>query len=302
MNKKFISVALLSAGLVFASSCGEEESKESGKQEQAQVKPDTDSGEDTEITEAEMLEGEESMEEEIQLPTALQVAQMMNKEGLTYSEGLTHDPEKAGEYTSEVSKKLNFGIYSADLAYAVMNEKFSEAQAYMGVIRQLGSETGLAKIFDSEDLLQSFEENMEDRQGMMDVLVDINWRTEEIFDEDPEAKKESTVYFSGAWIEGMYIGSQLLEESGNEDLGTTIVEQMNVLNSVIKGLDQIDEPGLDKLKADLKDLKATYDSLESVKSSVDSETGTYENPVLTQEELHELTVKIEALRTEIVNG
>ncbi len=302
MNKKFISIALLSAGLIFATSCGEEKSEDSEKQEQAQVKPDADSGEDTEISESEMLEGEESEEEEIQLPTALQVAQMMNKEGLTYSEGLTHDPEKADDYTSEVSKKLNFGIYSADLAYAVMNEKFSEAQAYMGVIRKLGSETGLAQIFDSEDLLQSFEENMEDRQGMMDVLVDINWRTEEIFDEDPEAKKESTVYFSGAWIEGMYIGSQLLEESGNEDLGTTIVEQMNVLNSVMKGLDQIDEAGLDKLKASLKDLRATYDSLESVKASADSETGTYENPTLTAEELHQLTVKIEEMRTNIVNG
>jgi hypothetical protein len=302
MNKKFISIALLSAGLIFTTSCGEEKADESENQEQAQVKPDGNSGENTELTESEMLEGEESEEEEIQLPTALQVAQMMNKEGLSYSEGLTHDPDKAGDYTSEVSKKLNFGIYSADLAYAVMNEKFSDAQAYMGVIKKLGSETGLAKIFDSEDLLESFEANMEDRQGMMDVLVDINWRTEEIFDEDPEAKKESTVYFSGAWIEGMYIGSQLLEETGNEDLGTTIVEQMNVLNSVLKGLNQLEESGLDELKANLKDLKATYDSLESVKTTMNNEDGIYTNPVLTKDELHTMTVKIDKIRTDIVNG
>lgn len=300
MNKKFYKIALLASIMIGTVACGGEDKSDEGKSKtQKEVGPNDN---DTTALDAEPEDLEEYADNDVQLPTALQVAQMMNKEGLDYTEGLAHDPDKADSYSTQLQKKLVFGVYSADLAYCVLNDKFTEAQSYMTVVRDLGSETGLAKIFDSEDLLKSFEENMSDREGLMDVLVDINWRTEEIFDTDPESKKQSMVHFAGAWIEGMYLGSQIVVENKNYELGTTLVEQMNILSSLIKGLKTIEQDGLDKLIVKLEDILNTYNSFESVKANAASENGTFTLPTLSADEVNKLAQKISDLRESIVNA
>lgn len=306
MNKKIFNIALLFSLLLGASSCGGGDAEDDDKKKGTEKKVVSNDNTEDDTNEDGDFDEDVSMEDEISLPTALQVAQMMSKEGLGYNEGLTNSPDNSSDYSSEIDKKLNFGVYSADLAYLVINEKYGEAQSYMKVVRELGADTGLDKIFNSEDLLKRFEANQSNRDSLIEVLMDINWRTEEIFEENPDAKKESLIHFAGAWIEGMYIGSQSAQENGDKELGMTVVEQMNVLSSIVKGLDRIaQDKGSDELNellANLKEILDSYNNLPTVKASAESDLGNYEIPQLNTEELTKLTEQIAKLRNSIVTA
>ena len=301
MKKRLIPITV-AALMLGVASCGGGDDTEK-KPESKEIK-DIKDDDTNDTTDAEMDMDDEFSEDEVQLPSALQVAQLLNSLGLSYSEGLTNSTDNSSNYSSEISKKLNFGVYSADLSYLVINEKYGEAQAYMSTVRDLGTATGLDKIFNSEDLLTRFEANQSNRDSLIEILIDINYRTEEIFENDPEVKAQSIIHFSGAWIEGMYLGSKTLIDGGSEDLGTAVVDQMNILSSIIAGLKKREAAGdeLGDLISQLEDVLNTFNNFETVKASASSEVGNYTFPELTDEELKQLSEKIDELRSSIVNG
>ena len=288
---------MLSLGVIFTS-CGEKtEEKDSPKVE---AKKDT-----TAIEEIVDVEDEfESEDESAQLPSALQVASVLESSGLTYVEGLTHDVSKHSSYASQSEKSLNFGVYSADMAYCVMNEKYNEIGDMMGAVRNLGSETGLGTIFNSEDLLDRFEANKTNKDSIISVLLDINYRTESILEEDKSARETATVHFTGAWVEGMYLGAKTYNETHEAKLGHMVVEQMNVLERILINLqnNKHKDEFLTAVESDLNNLRNTFMNFGSVVATLESEDGYYTAPELTEEEMTALSEHIFALRTKIING
>ena len=53
------------------------------------------------------------------LPSPLQVASIFKKSGLKYKAGVTNSLKDPSKYTTNLSKAINLGVYSADLSYAV---------------------------------------------------------------------------------------------------------------------------------------------------------------------------------------
>src|ERR1051325_2178939 len=55
------------------------------------------------------------------LPSPLRVALMFQRSGLKYLPDLTNGVDKSTNYTTTFTRAENMGIYSADLAYCVLN-------------------------------------------------------------------------------------------------------------------------------------------------------------------------------------
>ena len=291
-------LTILSLGLMFTS-CGGEKTEEADS-------PKVEAPKDTTTTEeiVDVDDEFESEDESAQLPSALQVASVLESSGLTYVEGLTHDISKQSSYASQSEKSLNFGVYSADMAYCVMNEKYNEIGDMMGAVRNLGSETGLGTIFNSEDLLDRFESNKTNKDSIISVLLDINFRTESILEEDKSAREAATIHFTGAWIEGMYLGAKTYDQTHEARLGYMLVEQMNVLDRILINLEKnsLKDDLLTNVESDLNNLRNTFKNFGSVVATLESEDGYYTAPELTEEELATLSEHIFALRTKIING
>lgn len=297
-------ILLLSALALFAitfTACSGEEDSENKDSKTADTK---DLPADTANTDMEddMDENaiDESNDEEVILPSPVHVADILNNSGLNYTNGLTNPVDRVSGYSTEFKQSLNFGVYSMDLAYLVMNEKNSEALNYLKAVRELAVQTGLDKIFASEDLVNRFENNLGNNDSIMPLLFEIHERTDAVLAEN-EDKSKTLVHFAGAWLEGMYLGSKTASSDNNTELGTAVVSQINILGNIIKGLKaKKNKSGAVKdLIADLEEISNMYFNFDSVKNNADA---AYLDPTLTNEELNQLTKKIQGLRNEVVSA
>ncbi len=273
-NKLIIAASLLTTSLFFA--CSEAPKKEA-----------------VEVVEViEEIVTAESEEVELLLPSPIQIAAMFNRSGLTYNAELPNAPSAVSNYSTKTKKFLNFGVYSADMAYAVLNDKQQAAIDYLASIKTLSDETGMEAIFGSGDLINRFEKNIGSRDSVLRILTEIKIKTDDYLQENKEQAK-TAVFFAGAWIEGMYLGSK--STKGDDMVKERVLEQMSVVPSLINALkNQTDETiDLNDLTASLSDLNDFYSS------SIDYDSDGEET--LAEEDMNVLSEKINTIRTMIVS-
>ncbi len=256
------------------------------------------STEDSTMVETEIMEEDEDFS--FMLPSPIQIAAIFNRAGLEFQSELTNPVSNYEKYNTKTSRYLNFGVYSADLAYAVLNDQQQLSIDYMNVVKKLTEDIGMPSIFGSGELLESFEKNVGNQDTILRILTTIKRRTDQYLEENSENSKES-VFFSAAWVEGMYLGAN--SGTNSEKITPRLIEQMTILDNVIKALNyQNDETlELDYLINDLSAIRDAFESYESIKSMAmeNTELGDVQ---LTDAELKDMTSKINALRTKIVNG
>jgi len=291
MKKNIFFAAAIVGTTLFATSCNNE--------------PTIDEGLEIETTEiAEVITENvfESPDVDYHLPSALQVASIFKKSGMRFNPSSMNSTENSSNYTTAASQMLNFGVYSADIAFCVTNNQINEARELIGVIKDLADVQGMSAVFDNKDLMDRFDSSLGIEDSIQYVMVEIHERTEEYMTEN-EMLHTSAVHYAGAWIEGMYLGVVDFENnSENKNVGSQINEQMEILKNIIKGLKdpKNNELGLESTISDLESIESTYNSFESVKAFHSDESAV--ELFLTKEEFSTLSTLIKDTRSKIINA
>jgi regulator of RNase E activity RraB len=277
----------IAASMIFVA-CGSEAGKED---------PITAVAEDTVQAEA------ETQEITYSLPSPLQIASIFKKSGLKYKAGITSTFKDPSKYTTNLNKALNLGVYSADLSYAVLNKQNQEAMNYMKLSRQLADNLGMGSVFEQGNLSARFEKNLSNEDSLAYIIAELQMVTDMYLDENDQQQITSIV-FSGAWIESMYIGSKVYEKGKDKSLNNKLAEQMTILGSIINALkaEEKKDAAISGLIAELESIKVIYDGLPSVKNNPEGEDNSEVELTLTDDEVTQLTTKIEAIRTKFING
>jgi len=254
------------------------------------------------VEEVEELESMESvnLESDFIMPSPIQIAAMFNRSGLAYESGITNPTNNVSKYNTKTSRYLNFGVYSADLAYVVLNSERQASLDYIKVVRDLSDLIGMPSIFDGGNLLTSFEKNIDNQDSVLYILTTIKLRTDDYLAENDDASKEA-VFFASAWVEGMYLGSK--SATTESSITSRIIEQMSILTNVIGAVKNQTDQSLDLtyLISGLEEILTTFEGFEEVKS-LDSQGVSFSDIVLTNEEISLLNKEIETLRTRIIAG
>ncbi len=285
--KQFTLFIIIISSIILASGCGEPaEKKEVHFHEISQ----------DEIEEA--IYNEVSEDYEFIPPSTLQVASIFKKAGLSYDLKLTNPRNRVDKYSTKLSQALAFGIYSSDLAYSVVHEKYDEASEFLKTLRTLGSKIGLESIFNTSGLIERFETNVAIQDSIIDILILLQENTDDYIEENGK-EDLSVIYYTGAWIEGMYMGANTVMLDQEKRVGVLISEQMTLAEILIKGLqhikDQSDE--IADLVEAIQALVDTYDNLESVTTL--GEEADYIDIVLSKDEITLMSGKIVELRESI---
>ena len=232
-------------------------------------------------------------------PSTLQVASIFKKAGLSYDLKLTNPTSRINEYSTTLSQSLAFGVYSSDLAYSVIHEKYNEASGFLKSLRTLGSKIGLETIFNSSGLIERFEANVSNQDSIIDILILLQENTDDYIEENGK-EDLSVIYYTGAWIEGIYMGANTVLKDQEKRVGVLISEQMTFGEILVKGLKNIEDQNDDiiDLIDDIQDLVDTYYKLESVTTL--GEEADYIDIVLTKDEIILMSGKIVELRESIV--
>ena len=298
MMKKISYKLLLSAGVILlASSCGggsETEKKDDLKETVTNV--DTVS--------APANNSETSL---YTLPSPMQIANILKKSGLKYYPGLTNPIENANKYSTGnmVNKTLAMGIYLSDLSYCILNKQNQESKNYFKTCTQLSETIGLAEAFQGNDVPKRLEKNMSNGDSVSNIMSEIQMQSDNVLEENKQ-EYISVIAFTGAWIESVYIGTQVHANEKNTNVTTNIIEQMGIAENIIKALKATASKDADVtlLLKDMNSLNDMYNNFKSVKEikATDPDVIDPAKITISVDELLGFSKKIEEIRNSIIKG
>jgi len=231
-------------------------------------------------------------------PSPIQIASILNKANMKYEEGLANDISNAKLYSTKFKQSINFGVYACDLAYCVTNDKYEEASKYLKVSKDLAAKIGMESIFLSDNLVERFEANVGNQDSIMSILFHVQIMTDDYIYEN-DLIDLSVIYFTGAWVEGMNIGTHTMLGNDDHKISVLLSEQMTIARSIIKGLRAVKSQTEDlvDLTDHIEEVVNAYNNLWSVKQ--EGENIEYLDVELKHEEVISISEMILELRDEI---
>jgi len=298
MKKAFYYKTLIGLSVLLITSCGGNNNNESDKKEELK-----DSAAVAETIKAD----DNNNETTYSLPSPMQIATILKKSGLKYYSGVTNPAENLSKYSTgnTVTKTLGMGTYFADLSYCILNKQNQESKKYFKTCSQLAQNIGLAKAFEHENIPERIEKNMDNQDSISKILSEIQIETDNMLEENKQGYI-SVIVFTGAWIETMYIGTQVHSKEKNANVVSNLVEQMGVEENIIKALKATSSKDADvtSLLQDMNSLNDMYNNFKSIKEikATDPEIIDPAKINISAEELQNFSKKIEEIRTRIIKG
>lgn len=241
------------------------------------------------------------------LPSPMQIANILKKSGLKYYPDLTNPVENSNKYNSGnmVSKTLAMGVYLSDLSYCMLNKQTQEGKNYFKTCTELSESIGLAEAFKGNNVPKRLEKNMSNSDSVSNIMSEIQMQSDNVLEENKQ-EYISVIAFSGAWIECMYIGTQVYAKEKNTNVTTNIIEQMGIAENIIKALKSTASKDADVtvLLQDMNTLNDIYNNFKSVKEikATDPDVIDPAKITISVDELLSFSKKIEEIRQRIIKG
>ena len=238
------------------------------------------------------------------LPSALQIAYVFKKSGAGFISTLLNNKSNSSKYnTSNYKRAINFGVYSADLAYCIFNKKYQESKEYLKSCKEMGSYLSLNQAFESDNMAQRFDKNIAIEDSVVKIVSNIQLKTDVMFEQNKQ-KHITVIAFAGAWTESMYIATEVYAKDKNKKVLSSLMEQLLLSEIIIKALKvhKASEQELPDLINSIEKINAQFNSIVSVKSAMEKdEEMDFNLMAVTDNELKSISESVKALRTSMVD-
>ncbi|MBK7669003.1 MAG: hypothetical protein IPJ32_17675 [Sphingobacteriaceae bacterium] len=280
------------AALVLLASCGNNESADSEK-----AIP-TDSVATTADTNVVADDGDE-----VALPSSMRIASIFKRSGLKFIETNLNPLDNAKNYKTSYIKALNLGVYSADMAYCLLNKQYALSKNYLKGSKDIGGELGLNSAFEANNLAKRFENNMNlgKDDSLLSIISDLQLETDVVLEKGNQ-QHISTIIFAGAWVETLYSASQVYK-SGEQAIIPAIIEQVSLVDNILAVLEKqkANDSSIPSLIESLTAIKTEFNNISALKDK-DLDEVDYTKTTFNKDEINKLCEKIIATRTVIVKG
>lgn len=251
MIKNSLIALLILAGFQLLGSCsGCSESKKSDKN--ALTLPDSL------ITDAPLKLSEEIMNEVIgNISSPVEMANLFKTSGVDFTQRILNNPDNVSRYETSFKRALNLGVFSADLGYINTFDKNNIVVSYLLAVKNLADGIRVGQFFDF-NALRRMASSSTNLDSLMEMSV-TSFNRMDSYLREQNRSNVSALIVTGAWIEGLYIASSVVRESGNKDLSIRIAEQKDIINILeIILSNYAAEPSFADLVADIRELKEAY--------------------------------------------
>lgn len=201
------------------------------------------------------------------ISSPIEIAAMIKNSGVPFSHDYLASTSNVSKYSSAFQDALTLGIFSADMGYLNMYQKTSSMLDYLSAIKTLADAIKIGQFFDFSTLKQLATNNTN-----LDSLVYIslhNFNQMDKYLRDNNRGSMSSLMISGAWIEGMYILTQVVKNNPNKEMAERVADQkvfIDDLLQILKGYTS--EPQFNELYESFVSIKEAYSGV-----SITYETG-----------------------------
>lgn len=259
MKKLFLPAVAL--GLLLTMSCGEPTSQ---RQEDSTTK------EDSLKTIAAAPQLEQRDKAYYPIPSPEQMFRFISDAGIEYAKPLMNDPAQADEYVNPSEKALNFGVYTADLAYAAAYQDIKSTIELYKVVKRLGAEMNIAEMMTSE-MMEKMQANMQQPDSLAVIAGDAYYQAVDYLEANQQNGKLALMSLGG-WIESLYITLNAMKEvNADSPTAQRIADQKITFGNLYTYLRKNEnEVGVQEAIENVKDIRSVFASLVEEKTAASS--------------------------------
>ncbi len=195
------------------------------------------------------------------IPSPEQMFSFISDAGIQYSKDLINDPNVSKDYVDPIKKALNFGVYTADLAYAAAYRDIESTIELYKVVKRLGSEMNISEMMTSETL-DKIQANMEEPDSLAVIAGDAYYQAVDYLEANEQNGKLALMSLGG-WIESLYIILNSVQEIDAKSSTTQrIADQKITFGNLYTYLKKNEnETGVADAINDIKNIRSVFASL-----------------------------------------
>lgn len=144
------------------------------------------------------------------IPSPEQMFGFINDAGVQYNKSLIHDFSVAENYNDPVSKSLNFGIYTADLAYAAAYQDIETTIDLYKVVKRMGADLNIEKMM-TEEMLAQVQANLQNPDSLAVIAGRSYYEAVDYLERNGQQGKLALMSLGG-WVESLYITLNAIEK------------------------------------------------------------------------------------------
>jgi hypothetical protein len=165
---------------------------------------------------ADTIKKEATLSPEAQLlltkfPTPFEVTMMLEKAKAGFITDLTNPPAGANKYTTEKSKALNLGVYSADLSYSATYNRADETGKFLACTNKLADELGISGVYD-QSMLDKIKKYSNNKDSLIGLVNKVFSQTNDFLARNNRSRVAALIA-AGGFAEGLYLAASLGEVS-----------------------------------------------------------------------------------------
>ena len=255
MKKELFKLFLLSLLVAFVA-CEGEPSKDD-------VDPKKD---DTHVDQNPQLENDDNRVSMV--PTPNELFDIIKELEISYDNQVLNDPNNIDNYTNKKVQSLNFGVYTADLAFAASFGNPTESAKYFTVIKDMGDRLKINNALDQtvfDEIDKSIQGNNND--DLFKLSNDTYYDAYTYLKENERGPSLALIVLGG-WVESLYIMTQLGEYEEGSILMSRIVDQKYTLENLYEFMQEYES-----LDVDVLEMMATLQPIDEVFLNLDESIG-----------------------------
>ena len=245
------------------------------------------------------------------ISSPVEMANQILKSGAAFDKSVLNDAEKMKDYNTSFKRSLNLGAYSADLGYINTFNKNSVVVSYLLAVKELADGLNVGQFLDFSTLSR-LAKNSTNLDSLKQLSVS-SFNEMDKYLREQKRSNVSTAIVAGAWVEGIFITCQVIEQTQDPELINRLGEQKDIvgilliiLNNYSRGDANFQElvSKVDDVKKIYDDVQITYELGEPVTKEVDGMLVIEQNELthvkITPEQVSAIIAKVNDLRQFIV--
>jgi hypothetical protein len=239
-------------GILLFSACGGNSDNKNSESDDFSISDDTLNAD------APLELSEEIMGDVIQnISSPVEMAELIKKSGVEFSQKVLNKPEKIQDYNTSFKRALNLGAFSADLGYINTFDKNTIVVSYLLGIKELAEGIKVGQFFDF-NALKEMATNSNNLDSLRETSVN-SFNKMDSYLRDQNRNHISSLIVTGAWVEGLYITSNVIKETKDVELINRIGEQKDIIDILLIILNNYNkDASFDELVQRMEQLKQAY--------------------------------------------
>jgi hypothetical protein len=195
------------------------------------------------------------------IPSPEQMFSFINDNGIDYTRELMNSTGQVAQYTAPGKKALNFGVYTADLAYAAAYQDINSTVSLYKVVKQLGADLDIDGMM-SEKMMEQMQSNLQNPDSLVVIAGQSYYEAVDFLEQNGQEGKLALMSLGG-WIESLYITLNAVNtfEEGSPT-ANRIADQKITFGNIYAYLKKNEsEVGVSEALESIKEIRSVFASL-----------------------------------------